>query len=211
MHNTHTNSDRENRITNEVIVDCYDDSEIAEAWFVYLNDEVTFPFLAVVRLPQKGGQTIEKTMEVVCMDTDAHDSRSLRICIAEPEEDDVQMVSLSALVKVDTTPENLQVLNDWLYWHDYDLIRVGAIPKQRSSVLKRISVDSSMLSAIGYDRASKTLYAEFNSGDIWAYEEVSKSTFKELLEASSKGSFMRGVIIGMYPEYRVQRGRNFKW
>ena len=37
---------REQRITYEIIVDCYDDYEIASGWYAYLNDHLDFPFAA---------------------------------------------------------------------------------------------------------------------------------------------------------------------
>ena len=77
--------------------------------------------------------------------------------------------------------------------------------------IKRIPVDSSMLSAIGYDAKEKTLYAEFaNTGNIYAYEGVTKKEFDNLKNASSVGGYMRGCIIGCYPDYQERR-RDFKW
>ncbi|QQS28007.1 MAG: KTSC domain-containing protein [Sphingobacteriales bacterium] len=80
------------------------------------------------------------------------------------------------------------------------------------SKIERVPVDSSMIYAVGYDAESQTLYAEFNSGKIYAYEEVEPDVFEELLESDSKGRFMRNCIIGCYPDYQVSRGKGgFKW
>jgi hypothetical protein len=77
--------------------------------------------------------------------------------------------------------------------------------KKKAAVLKLIAVDSSMLSAVGYDEASKELVVVYNSGATWRYGEVPKKVFKELLASGSKGSYMRSMIIGAYPEYRASR------
>jgi len=45
------------------------------------------------------------------------------------------------------------------------------------SKIERVPVDSSMIYAVGYDAESQTLYAEFNSGKIYAYEEVEPDVF----------------------------------
>jgi hypothetical protein len=211
MRSTHPDPDREDRILNEVIVDCYDEEEEETSWFYYLNDEVSYPFSAVVRLSKKGGQTEEKTVEVVEMDPEAENGGTLRMGITEPGQKRVQYIPLSDFVKADTTDDNLQALNDWLYWHDFELLSSASIPQQASAPLARIPVDSSMLAAVGYDAATKTLYAEFNSGDIWAYDGVSKRTFDQLRKTDSVGRFMRDEILGMYAEYRVRRGKDFKW
>ncbi len=77
-----------------------------------------------------------------------------------------------------------------------------------AAILNRlIEVDSSMLAAIKYNPDSKTLEAWFNSGDRWAYTGVPFREFKNLLESDSVGAYMRGCIIGEYPEERLKRGK----
>jgi hypothetical protein len=70
---------------------------------------------------------------------------------------------------------------------------------------KLLEVDSSMISAMKYITASKTLEVWFDSGARWAYFEVPFGEFKGLLEASSKGSYMRNYIIGEYDEERLSK------
>jgi hypothetical protein len=38
--------EREERITREIVVDCYDRHERAMGWFYYLEDQLRFPFTA---------------------------------------------------------------------------------------------------------------------------------------------------------------------
>jgi hypothetical protein len=64
-------------------------------------------------------------------------------------------------------------------------------------------VDSSMVYAIGYNKDTRDLEVVFKSGKIWIYEDVSKDTYKELMESDSIGSFMRNEIIGCYNEYPI--------
>jgi hypothetical protein len=71
--------------------------------------------------------------------------------------------------------------------------------------MKLVPVDSSMVSAIGYDEATKELEAVFHSGAVWRYRGVPKKVYRELLTSSSKGGYMRDLIIGAYPEYQVRR------
>ena len=80
-----------------------------------------------------------------------------------------------------------------------------------SNKIKRIPVDSSMLSAIGYDAKEKILYAEFaNTGNIYVYEGVPKKEFDNLKNADSLGRYMRGYFMDCYPDYQVRR-RDFRW
>jgi hypothetical protein len=84
MRSTHTDPTREDRIYNEVIVDCYDESEERLGWFYYVTEEADYPFSALVRLPQKGGQSEEKTVEVVGTDPNSENGGPLRMGITEP-------------------------------------------------------------------------------------------------------------------------------
>lgn len=80
-----------------------------------------------------------------------------------------------------------------------------------SAKVERIPVDSSMVSAVGYDGNEKTLYVEFvNTGYVYAYYEVPEKEFQDLLKASSIGSYMRNNIFDFYDYSKVKRGRDFK-
>jgi hypothetical protein len=74
--------------------------------------------------------------------------------------------------------------------------------------MQLVTVDSSMIHAVGYDKDTQELEVVYTSGKIWRYKNVPAEIFQQLLDADSKGSFMRGNIIGMYPEYKVSRRRS---
>jgi hypothetical protein len=67
----------------------------------------------------------------------------------------------------------------------------------------RKSVDSSMISSIGYDASSQTLEVQFKTtGAVWQYDGVSEATYKELIGSESVGkAFNR--IRGNYSESKV--------
>jgi hypothetical protein len=73
-------------------------------------------------------------------------------------------------------------------------------PSKKGKGLQLVPVDSSMLTAVGYDEVTMDLVAVFTSGKVWRYRGVPKSVYKQLLAADSVGSFMRSCIIGAYPE-----------
>lgn len=68
-----------------------------------------------------------------------------------------------------------------------------------------VEVESSMIRMVRYRAKEKELEVIFNSGATWAYEDVPKSAYQGLLKADSKGSYMRGHIIGEYDERRVRK------
>ena len=71
---------------------------------------------------------------------------------------------------------------------------------------KLIEVESSMIRAVKYDADKQELEVWFTTGGVYCYEEVPQEVYDELLEAGSKGRFMRSAIINAYPYRRVSRG-----
>jgi hypothetical protein len=73
--------------------------------------------------------------------------------------------------------------------------------------MKLMTVESSMIHAVGYDRKTRTLEVIFNSGRVYCYENVPASEYKGLMGADSKGQYMKYNIIDMYPCYQLKGGR----
>jgi hypothetical protein len=115
-------AERDHRIDYEVIVDCYDDREVAMGWFIYMNDGLTFPIKATVQLPVRGGNKETIQVELVEVDPKSEDGYPIKIGIVEPNSKRVQYISPEHIKSINTTPENLEIINDWLYWNDYDLL-----------------------------------------------------------------------------------------
>lgn len=67
--------------------------------------------------------------------------------------------------------------------------------------------DSSMISAFGYDEVTGILEVAFHRTGVYRYYDVPLHVFEGLRDASSKGSYMRSVIIDRYP-YEKKGGRS---
>ena len=59
-------------------------------------------------------------------------------------------------------------------------------------------VQSSMISAYGYDPETRVLEVAFNRNGVWRYHDVPPEVVDGLDKASSKGSYMRSMIIDQY-------------
>lgn len=55
--------------------------------------------------------------------------------------------------------------------------------------MKRISVDSSNLATVGYDKGSQILEIEFNHGGVYQYYDIPISVYEGLTNASSHGTY----------------------
>lgn len=60
--------------------------------------------------------------------------------------------------------------------------------------MQMMSVSSSNLSAVGYDKESSTLRVAFHSGGIYDYPNTPESLYIGLMNASSKGEFHAAYI-----------------
>src|SRR5262245_48693054 len=70
-------------------------------------------------------------------------------------------------------------------------------------VMKRESVSSSVLRAIGYDSSSMTLEVEFTSGDVYQYSLVPEEQYLALMDADSKGTYFNAFIRDRYRGVQV--------
>ena len=69
------------------------------------------------------------------------------------------------------------------------------------------TVDSSMIHAVGYDDETREMEVVFNSGRVYRYIDVDKRDYQGLLDADSKGRYMRAKFIGVYADYEISRRR----
>ena len=66
-------------------------------------------------------------------------------------------------------------------------------------------VDSTCFSEVGYDSSNETLVVEFlDSGSIYAYYNVPKSEYKDLVGADSIGGYYNTSIKGQYKSQRLE-------
>ena len=67
----------------------------------------------------------------------------------------------------------------------------------------RHQVASSNIESIGYDPATQILEVEFMSGWVYQYYGVPEYLHQQIMQASSKGTFLSQYIKNSYPYSRV--------
>lgn len=65
------------------------------------------------------------------------------------------------------------------------------------------NVDSTSISAIGYDEDSETLQIEFKHGSSYQYFDVPAQLYDGLIQASSIGQFLNSQVKGHYRYSRI--------
>ena len=64
--------------------------------------------------------------------------------------------------------------------------------------MRRTQVTSSAISSVGYDEQASVLEVEFQSSAVYDYLDVPPKVYRDLLKASSKGSFVSRRIRDRY-------------
>ena len=110
------NSDREERISMEIIVDAYGPEEQAMGWYYYLEDMLRFPFTAICNSKRAiSPLLIKDEVEVVGMAPGEECEREMFVTIRW--EKDGLAVLLSQLSPIsETGTENREAIEDWHYW-----------------------------------------------------------------------------------------------
>ncbi|NYE20437.1 KTSC domain-containing protein [Microbacterium immunditiarum] len=70
--------------------------------------------------------------------------------------------------------------------------------------MKRVSVESTVIAAVGYDASTAVLEIAFTSGDLYRYYAVPPSVHRGIMSADSAGRYFARHIRPVYPSERVR-------
>jgi len=107
--------EREERITMEIVVDCYNESERASGWFCYLEDRLDCPFESECVEKRTGSPLKPGDLVTVIGLLDAEDSRGPFSALITWKDDELA-IPLSQLRAVNASEELTEALADWRYW-----------------------------------------------------------------------------------------------
>ena len=107
--------EREERITMEIVVDCYDDYERAAGWYCYLQDELQFPFTATC-IAKRAISPLRVNDEVEVIDMAPQDECDHEIFVLIRWEREGLAVPLAQLQAIVADDETVQAVEDWHYW-----------------------------------------------------------------------------------------------
>ena len=109
--------EREERITMEIIVDCYNEHEARTGWYCYLEDSLAFPFKAKCvkarkTSPLKPG---DKVTVVGMLDDDEGDDRG-EMMVEIKWRDDTLGIPLAQITGIGVSEKTAEAIADWHYW-----------------------------------------------------------------------------------------------
>jgi hypothetical protein len=108
---------REHRIDYEIVVDCYDELEVAAGWHSYLDDHLIFPFEAKYQYDPKVAAVQVTVLELDDLpdDLDADDELEFFVEIVDAEGDEI-WVPLEQIIPLEADEDTLEAVLDWHYW-----------------------------------------------------------------------------------------------
>jgi hypothetical protein len=110
-------AEREERITMEIVVDCYNRDERAMGWYYYLESTLQFPFTATC-IAQRAVSPlrVKDEVEVIGMPPEEECECEAFVCIHwdRPEGLAVPLAQLKPIRETDE--QTKQAVADWHYW-----------------------------------------------------------------------------------------------
>ena len=108
---------REDRIAMEIVVDAHDDEERALGWYYYLENTLTFPFLARCRA-RRAISPLQVGDEVEVLGLAPAEECGSEVFVLMRWEREGLGVLLSQLEVLHADAQTRQVVEDWHYWVD---------------------------------------------------------------------------------------------
>lgn len=110
--------ERDERISMEVLVDCYDEGEEAMGWYYYLQDNLSFPFVALciearAISPLQVGDEVQ-VLEMAPEEECEHGEMFVFIRHGKKK----LAVPLVQLEPVEADDKTVEAVLDWHYWRD---------------------------------------------------------------------------------------------
>lgn len=114
-----SDEDREYRISMEIVVDAYGEDERAMGWYCYLQDKLTFPFIAYciaerATSPLKAGDEVD----ILRMAPEAECEHEMFVVMRWERDGLAVPLSQLEVVHADDDGETEQAVGDWLYWSE---------------------------------------------------------------------------------------------
>ena len=109
---------REERITMEIVVDCYNEHEAWSGWWCYLDAKLAFPFPAECIRARRGSllKVRERVTVTALLDDDEAADSLAEMQVMIEWQDRALAVPLAQLVGVGVSEQTAEAIADWHYW-----------------------------------------------------------------------------------------------
>lgn len=111
-----TQQEIQHKIDYEIVVDCYDDYEVAVGWVTTMNDEIDFPFSATAALKKKDGSLEQKTVQIVGLASNEDDFHSNDFFLNMEFGEYIIPIAYAQLTNIVASEQTLDLFQCWNYW-----------------------------------------------------------------------------------------------
>ena len=108
---------REERILMEVVVDAYCPAERAMGWYYYLEEEITFPFIATCINVDKS-TPLELGEQVTVIEMSGEDCCEHDMYVDVSWKDKTLAIPLAQIKPLNADEESKEAVGDWHYWKE---------------------------------------------------------------------------------------------
>lgn len=109
-----TDQEMDDFIHYEIVVDCYDDWEVASAWEIGLSENLNFPFQAKAPIKQRGKAATLEQVEVV----EFSDFGGSKAYVGVDWKGVIVKVNLLDLEDIEADEETLKYIAAWKFWNN---------------------------------------------------------------------------------------------
>ena len=114
------NSKYKDIIEDEIIVDCYDEYEVAMGWTIYLSDNMSFPFKAKIRTEKSIGNLkkddIVNVVELMNSDEKMISIYEFEATVGIEYGEHIYDIPLNIIEGIDCNKETFEAIEAWCYW-----------------------------------------------------------------------------------------------
>ena len=107
-------------IEDEIIVDCYDEYEVAMGWTIYLSDNMSFPFKAKIRTEKSIGNLkkddIVNVVELMNSDEKMISIYEFEATVGIEYGEHIYDIPLNIIEGIDCNKETFEAIEAWCYW-----------------------------------------------------------------------------------------------
>ncbi len=104
------------KIDDEIIVDCYDETEVSMGWYYFMEETLKFPFKATVSLQKRDGSTESKEVKITGLASDEAGFTNKDFNLEIENGEYRYTVAYSQLSHLKASAETRDALRIWNYW-----------------------------------------------------------------------------------------------
>lgn len=105
------------KLHNEILVDCKDEYDQNMSWFYFVQDEITYPFIAYIEVRKKAVGKVLKKVEVIGLSTDdSNFDKNFDLKVDVEFDEFILEIPLGKLKDIRASENTIETIETWKYW-----------------------------------------------------------------------------------------------